>query len=1699
MTEVSRRRRRWLLVIGAAVLLVGAAFAFLRTQLEGAGLADKIASVLNKRMRGRIEIGAVEWQTSSLGAVVRGGWVPLVIHDVKVWDDCVLSSDVPAGEPDQPRTGDPNDDCTPDDRPDPDPASKRRPRKLLLTVPVVTADIDIHALMFGHHDFVFRNIYVHGGEALLEQTREPYPLHAYDRTIVSIVTAFYPRMKAGFRAGIYADSPPPIFDLHDIHIDHLNLTLHLGPYSTSTPGVVGFTIAVRLEDLDADAGATAPPGSENYLHMDATDPLVARFYVRLALAAARGTVRIQDEGPRAAFHIPAAGETWAAQRRSRYAIELAQIDLHQLAQLPKDGKLTDIATSLAIDLSARTLPCPDASGARDANAGATLHVSGALENYWDRLYDGRWNLGLDIANLGPTLHTCIKKQLGGDNLGGRVALTGPFIAQPKVTLDLHGLDVDVGLSKKAEPLHLTLAEVRGEIDLVNEQGALEQTKALVRGGKEPGEILLSATFGLKPYNASASIDITKPIDIGPYLPAQVATIGRYLGGKLAAMGDVDKGFALEDFDLWLGPTPGDKLVRVHRGRIFTNNDFDTIGIQRVAVEAGKSHAVFEGSVDTEKQTLDVRVDGDFPDLDVWLQRFGLPAFATKAGGGSIVISGPLKSPTVGVRLDLGGVPCMDSLALDADIKDGVATINHVGSQGLGGQLDGKGVVTIGGGTKVIDSFHLEGRKLDAARLCGLAGKVKGTLDQIDIDIRRTQVTPNRPALDWLSAVSAYARADKLSVLGDGYSNIALCVNRSDDGAQCRDGSQLGRLAPTDIATCHDATVRAGGACVVARAERDAGGKLAATVIDVPAQKSGKQSTPRHLAGTLAIDDVPLAIANQFAGEGTLGGLFNATLHLQGSGDAPQAQGSLTLIRSWVKNAFVGDSELQVSPILVGKMPSVFLHGSALAGQVQMSATIGTQAPYPIEVSISGRRVEIDNFVAIEKLLGVADPVQAWASGTITVKTELAPLPGRPMLPEAWIELTELTASIEHHARDGRVTTLPFSLQAPPGGGYALSLRLTPTTAELACRDLATPGGKQPCSTTLVTPAGVVAFAGGATTTQMNVSANGRLVLAKLQPLFEAQLDSIAGTLDFDGTLAGTLAHPSYQAELVVHDQIYVKPTGGDTTLQIVPGGQIRIADGTLGFNQLAMSVKDERAGEAGELHVRGTIELAGWQPDAWGVLVDGTIAGKMLLALAPNAVAAASGLARIDGALVLSGHGALPQVTGTITFDPAEGERPAPFTVSPRGARREVALLGGSIDIATKVAGDHHTYTLAIDDNPLTASIDGDGKLENIRGHLTLLDGTTTEAALQLDAENLPFRIPGSLDLTASARDIQIELLPGRAAWSVRGGISIINGEYSRNFELTDVIKPAAAAAPAGKPIWDEYPSIGNASLDLTLEVRRFQVKNNIARNGIDLEGPRIRITGTVHDPRLSGSIRVQRGEFQITGTRATFTRTSGSIDFAENDRVTNPHLDITSDSDYTDLSGQLHIITLTINGTLEQPTWDLKTSTGYNKSQTLTLLFLGRNPEQLRRSLGDQSLGVDPTRIDPTTNPSTGFADQIVKDLAGDVVSGLFGDKLTKITRLDQLRIEVGFGTFGIYAEKKVVENIKILAQGEQTIRGQSINVTGEFKTPWHAPWHLLTNDQITVQGVYLYKNYYDPAEEDIKDYRGQLVYRMFIPPLFP
>ncbi len=1706
-----RRLRRWLLVIGLlVVLLLGTAYAVLRVKFEGEDLGDNIASILNKRMRGSIAIGSIEWEPRALKKLVTGGWVPVTVREIKVWDDCALSA-VTTVDVDDLRTSNPKEDCTPDDRPDPDPKSVRKPRKQLLRAPLITAELDIHALLFGNHDFVFRHVTIHpGAEALIEETREPYPLHAYDRVIVSIVTAFYPRLTAGFRAGITAEAPPPIFDIRDIHIRDLNLTVHMKPYSVKGDDQMGYAFAARLEGVNVDAdgaGAAEGRGLQSYLYMDPTDPLIAKFYVRLAVGARKGAIRLLDEGPRAAFRMPFAGPAMTPEvypppgRDAGYALDLVDVKLNRLAQVPTEWPKRDfVANTLELDLEATALPCPTPDRATpSATDAAQLHLTGELHNYWDRPYDGTWNLKLDGKNLGSVVRTCIMPTAGGDNLDGTITLTGPFVASPKVGLDLKNLDVDVSLGAKEEPLRLTLAEVHGAIDLVNEQGFIDKTKALIKGGKEPGEVEVSATFGLKPMNANAQIEIAKAIDVGRFLPGRIATnVGKFLKGRLRARGDVAEGFALEEFDLSLGTTPTNTAIRLHKGRLFTDDEFDTIHIEKVFVNAGKSNAMFDGKVDILHQDLDLRIEGTFPDLDVWLKKFELPAFVRSAGGGSvIIIKGPISKPRINVTTSLAGIPCIDTLKLvDTQFADGILDIRRMTSQGLGGELTGSGRIRVDG-TPYIERLTLSGRRIEASKLCGIGTTIKGTLETVELELSKASVDKSRAPIDWLDYAKAYAKAPKLSIKGDPYSDVSICVNRTDD-TQCRPRAHY--VDADDLQKCADAK-KSGGACIVTTAKRDSGGIMDATIAKAAgAAKAAKTGAKQNTLGGALSVDLPLAIVDQFIGKRVIGGDSRMTLHLGGTPNAPVAEGQLTLLRMWLANLFIGDAQLRVQPIsLPSGKPGVWISGKALADRVLIEGTMGTTAPFPVQLSISGRRVEIDAAVDLTKLLGMPEPVQAWVSGKVTVKTEL--FPTTPVEPEAWIELDEVVAIVNHRSADGRIVPLRLSvIDQQPGARPAVSIRATPSSIELACKNSAAPGGREPCTTKVATPAGVITVRGHAAPASVAIEADGTLDLALVAPLLDTRFDEASGTVHLAASVSGTFVKPSYEASIDLDpngiwkndptsaNPVRLRPVGGETMLE-APTGLIKLANGSLGFTDVIVQVRDQHLDEKGELHVKGSIRLDGFTPADWGLLISGKLAGKMLLVAVPGFVSQAGGLASIDGDLILSGKGTMPLVSGSLSFDaPADNPKLRPISLIPRGVRREVSLTSGTIDIETSVASDQRrTYSLSIND--IRASIDGEGSLSNISGQIEMRDGTLTSLDVSLDADNIPFRLPGSLDLVISARDVQL----AKSQFSelaVRGNVSIIDGTYLRNFELTDQIRSIGSSTAPSKPFWEEYPTLGNADLRLTLDVRRFAVRNNIAQ--IELVGPLIEITNTPRDPHMSGSIRIERGEFRIPGTRARFTRTTGSVDFSENRKAGDPELQVTSEApDFRDQSGQEHLITLSITGPLSNPQWDLKTSTGYNKSQTLSLLVLGRNQESLRRSLGDQSLGADPQNIDPTTNPSQGFADQIVKDLAGDWVSGLLGDSLGKITNIDVLRIEIGFGSIGLRLEKRILENLRIIGDAEQTLRGATYSARLELSTPWR----FRRGGRVSAQLGYLNKNFADPAELDIVDASVKLVLPLFIP----
>src|SRR5690606_8067564 len=97
-----------------------------------------------------------------------------------------------------------------------------------------------------------------------------------------------------------------------------------------------------------------------------------------------------------------------------------------------------------------------------------------------------------------------------------------------------------------------------------------------------------------------------------------------------------------------------------------------------------------------------------------------------------------------------------------------------------------------------------------------------------------------------------------------------------------------------------------------------------------------------------------------------------------------------------------------------------------------------------------------------------------------------------------------------------------------------------------------------------------------------------------------------------------------------------------------------------------------------------------------------------------------------------------------------------------------------------------------------------------------------------------------------------------------------------------------------------------------------------------------------------------------------------------------------------------------------------LSTSSGLTRGQTVTMLLSGRTPDDFRKVLGDEALGMEPGRVDPSTNPSEGLTDQIIKDLASDAISLLVEDKLRNLTALDVARLEIGTGSIGFHGEKE-------------------------------------------------------------------------------
>ncbi|MBP9088048.1 MAG: hypothetical protein KBG15_18145, partial [Kofleriaceae bacterium] len=1167
-------------IVVFVVAVVVTAIVVARKRFNGPPLAQDIASMLNQKMRGRIEIGSIEWPSDAFKKAATGGWVPITIRDVKIWDDCAQNRKPPdkteprntahVAPPPSPAEPLP---CGTDDKP----TAGREPRKLVVATSLITAQIDIHALMFGNHDFVLRHVTVVGGQVLLEQTAEPYPLYPYDKTVMSLLTAFYPRERPVFRAGIYADKPPAIFDLRDLHLSGVDVYGHFGMLQD---GGFATTLQVRGVSLNVEAASNA-----GFLYMDGRDPLSSKFYVSAPMTSQGATLRMIDIGKPEHFAIGVDPKT----RNHAYQIEFVDLTVNRLAQLPEAW--TDdnyVASTLYIDLIAHT------------KQGAEISVRGRLADYFDRPFGGAWDLLVEGRNLGPTLHDEINEKIGGASVSATLLLSGPFIAPPKMDWTIAGLEatIPIGQGEPGQPppapLALALDTLKGSVDLVNDEGHIEETRALVKDSVPPGELTLSAKFGLDPYALSnVNIDIVKPIDIARFMPPKfVKSLGHYVSGHFSGMGDTGDTFKISEIDLYVGQSRADRSIHIHDGSLTTVGGLAEASVRNLRIDANATHGVIDGFMctgiyagplwvqanDPNEGMAQTRclVDGTKPpvplplsanlvvrnlsstDLGTWLRRFGMPPTAAGIRNGSVTVSGTLPNPTLRFSGELIAVENIGNMKIRGTFKDGALDLEDLTSGAFGGTLSGKGRITFKNGV-VVEQLTLHGQQLDAAALPTMGPHLVGKIDSLDARIRGS-LAGKRDPLDYLDMLTGHLTASQLTVAGEALTNIEVCVN---PGATIKAAQVCVRPSADAKTDCIAANGR-GQSCAVAHADRVLGGTLEADITTQRQAGTRNSNANTTFEADVTLGALPLESLRALGPNPSLGGLLSSSFRINGTVDKPVANGFIALERSWLLDQFLGDIALRASPgVLQDGSPALVLTGSAQDGQLALTAHVGTNAPFVIEAFIHARRIELDGFINLAKRFGLDAPLRGWVSGTISLRAAIVNGPDQPP-PEAWIELSELELVAERRDQRGRMLPLSISARnASPVAGQnrpAVSIHATPTSFEFACRDGAT---ITPCASTILTPAGAIELGGKADANGIAFVGNGKLDLALLQALLGGYVNSIAGTAELEAAIGGTLAAPTYSAQVRL-DDVRVRPLAQDTVVRI-PSGLIKLNKKSLGF------------------------------------------------------------------------------------------------------------------------------------------------------------------------------------------------------------------------------------------------------------------------------------------------------------------------------------------------------------------------------------------------------------------------------------------------------------------------------------------------------------------------------------------------------
>ena len=756
-------------------------------------------------------------------------------------------------------------------------------------------------------------------------------------------------------------------------------------------------------------------------------------------------------------------------------------------------------------------------------------------------------------------------ELSGDGATIVADLNEPF-EKMKVAAKFRGLDVKYDTSR-ALGLGFDLAfdGGAGKVD-VTEFGF---------GAPGGGRFGLEAHLDTNRLALKAGLRFTD-FQTGSYVPPELRAMaaGR-LQGRLDATADLQRKSArVGPIDLRFSRPRANGLPREVKIGGTASIAPDRIKTDGLTVAVTGAQVTARGSVNPEKQMLDMALQIVAADLAKLLGEMGLPPLA-KSARIEVTAGGSFENPAITGEAKLLGVQAgahmLPELVARFALEKGVARLDKLSGAVLGGRIDGRGTLKLWEKraskplrSPIVD-VALDVHDVDLALLAGSA----------DVAGRVSVHADARGPLDALVAHVRVPDATAITVLGDSYTLGPVEVD----------------LQPQPVQTLVVNTLRL---------QRKGGGSL-----DV----RGKVTVERQdLDLEVVLDKLPLAGLPGVADAGVpVSGTVSAKLHVGGRPDRPELAGEVNLADVTVRGVRLGAGRLVLSPAQVGmnQLPGVAVHGRLFDRfDIDAQVAVGPKGP-EVHAEVDFRRVEIE---ALAPELVAFGDARGMVSGRVTVDLDPAhPMALDVLLPELWLSVAR---TVEGSYGETTVRRVRVEAARP------LHVSMTGDRIVLDEAHFKTDGGN-------------LVVQGRLDGKRISGLLSGHLDLELVQPFLGAAspIERLSGDLRVEIKAGGTLDKPDLRGRMAIGNAVRMRPKDFDRDV-VIGSGSFELDDKGVAIQNLAVTI------DGATMRIAGRAELGpGFVPENINADVDGDVSARLLAFAAPDAVSDAKGKAHVRALL----------------------------------------------------------------------------------------------------------------------------------------------------------------------------------------------------------------------------------------------------------------------------------------------------------------------------------------------------------------------------------------------------------------------------------------------------------------------------------